>query len=73
MNRMMLKNNDLFNKTILVNKIQCKKCKDIIESKHVHDFKWCKCKSIAVDGGLEYLRRIGNFEDIIELSEFEKN
>ena len=73
MNRMMLKSNDLFNKKILVNKIQCKKCKDIIESKHVHDFKWCKCKSIAVDGGLEYLRRIGNFEDIIELSEFEKN
>ena len=72
MNRMMLKSNDLFNKKILVNKIQCKKCKDIIESKHVHDFKWCKCKSIAVDGGLEYLRRIGNFEDIIELSEFEK-
>lgn len=72
MNRMMLKSKDLFNKKILVNKIQCKKCKDIIESKHVHDFKWCKCRSIAVDGGLEYLRRIGNFEDIIELSEFEK-
>jgi len=60
------------NKKILVNKIQCKKCKDIIESKHVHDFKWCTCKSIAVDGGLEYLRRVGNIEDIIELSEFEK-
>ena len=59
------------NKKILVNKIQCKKCKDIIESKHVHDFKWCSCKSIAVDGGLEYLRRVGNLEDIIELSEFE--
>ena len=63
---------DLSDKKILVNKIQCKKCKDIIESKHVHDFKWCACKSIAVDGGLEYLRRVGNLEDIIELSEFEK-
>ena len=63
---------DLSDKKISVNKIQCKKCKDIIESKHVHDFKWCTCKSIAVDGGLEYLRRIGNLEDIIELSEFEK-
>ena len=59
------------NKKILVNKIQCKKCKDIIESKNVHDFKWCTCKSIAVDGGLEYLRRIGNLEDIIELSKFD--
>lgn len=63
--------NDLSNKKILVNKIQCKKCKEIIESKHVHDFKWCICKSIAVDGGLEYLRRVGNLEDIIELSKFE--
>ena len=31
---------DLSDKKILVNKIQCKKCKDIIESKYVHDFKW---------------------------------
>ena len=68
-----LKEKDLLCKKILVNKIQCKKCKDIIESKHVHDFKWCTCKSIAVDGGLEYLRRVGNLEDIIELSEFEMN
>lgn len=62
---------DLSDKKILVNKIQCKKCKDIIESKYVHDFKWCVCRNIAVDGGLEYLRRVGNLEDIIELSEFE--
>lgn len=67
------KTKDLSDKKILVNKIQCKKCNDIIESKHVHDFKWCTCKSIAVDGGLEYLRRVGNLENIIELSEFEKN
>ena len=52
MNNIELKYKDLSNKKILVNKIQCKKCKDIIESKHVHDFKWCSCKSIAVDGGL---------------------
>ena len=71
MNSTDLKHKDIFNKKILVNKIQCNKCKDIIESKHVHDFKLCSCKSIAVDGGLEYLRRVGNFEDIIELSEFE--
>ena len=57
---------------IIENKIRCKKCGDIIESKTRHDFKWCSCKSIAVDGGLEYLRRVGNLEDIIELSEFEK-
>ena len=71
MNNVDWKRKDISNNKILVNKIQCNKCKDIIESKHVHDFKWCACKSIAVDGGLEYLRRVGNLEDIIELSEFE--
>lgn len=50
MNNIDLKHMDLSSKKILVNKIQCKKCKDIIESKHVHDFKWCSCKSIIVDG-----------------------
>ena len=71
MNNVDLKRKDISNNKILVNKIQCNKCKDIIESKHVHDFQRCSCKSIAVDGGLEYLRRVGNLEDIIELSEFE--
>ena len=27
---------------IIVNKIKCKKCGDVIESKSVHDFKFCK-------------------------------
>ena len=71
MNNLKIKHKAISNNKILVNKIQCNKCKDIIESKNVHDFKWCTCKSIAVDGGLEYLRRVGNLEDIIELSEFE--
>lgn len=71
MNSEKTKAKDLSDKKILVNKIQCKKCKDIIESKYVHDFKWCVCRNIAVDGGLEYFRRVGNLEDIIELSEFE--
>ena len=56
---------------IKVNKIQCAKCKDIIESTHRHDFKWCKCGTVAVDGGKSYLRRLGHFENIIELSKYE--
>ena len=56
---------------ILVNKIKCNKCGDIIESMHQHDFKFCKCGTVAVDGGKEYLRRVGNREDWEELSEFE--
>jgi hypothetical protein len=55
--------------TILKNKAQCKICEDIIESTHVHDFRECKCGAIFVDGGKDYLRRGGELDDIIELSE----
>lgn len=55
---------------IIKNIAQCRKCGDIIESTHRHDFKWCKCKAIAVDGGKDYLRRLGDSKDIIELSTF---
>jgi len=58
-------------KKLIKNAAKCKKCGDIIESTHVHDFKYCKCKQICVDGGLEYLRRGGNLEDIIDLNEYE--
>ncbi len=44
---------------IIKNAIRCKKCGDIIESKTVHDFKFCSCGSCAVDGGHDYLRRCG--------------
>jgi tRNA(Ile2) C34 agmatinyltransferase TiaS len=54
---------------ILSNKAQCKLCKDIIESKHRHDFKWCKCGQMYIDGGKEYLRRgAKDLDNIIELS-----
>ena len=56
---------------ILVNKIRCKKCNEVLESTHVHDFKRCKCGAVAVDGGKEYLRRCGYREDWEELSECE--
>ncbi|MBD9045673.1 MAG: hypothetical protein EGR29_02660 [Faecalibacterium prausnitzii] len=54
---------------IVRNMIRCKKCRDVIESCTVHDFKFCSCGSCAVDGGHEYLRRCGNPEDWEELSE----
>ena len=40
------------------NQAQCNKCGDVIESKSVHDFVTCSCRSIAVDGGLDYSRRV---------------
>jgi hypothetical protein len=51
------------------NAAQCAKCSTIIESKNRHDFVSCQCGSIFVDGGLEYVRRGGDLEDIIDLTE----
>ena len=51
---------------ILRNMAQCKLCGDIIESTHVHDFKFCKCGAIFVDGGKEYLRRGGKDLNLIK-------
>lgn len=54
---------------IIVNKIKCKLCGDVIESTHHYDFKACLCRSVYVDGGHDYLRRVGNRENWEELSE----
>lgn len=64
--------NDVVRMIILTNKIRCRKCGDILESKSVHDFKMCRCGSVGVDGGRSYLRRIGDPIDYDEWSEFEK-
>ena len=56
---------------IIKNAIRCKKCNDIIESVSQHDFKFCKCGAVAVDGGKAYLRRCGYRDDWEELSECE--
>ena len=53
---------------IRTNKIKCKKCGDIIESKSTNDYKKCSCGAVAVDGGKNYLKRIGNEEYYEELS-----
>lgn len=55
---------------IIHNRIRCKLCGDIIESEYTHDFKFCKCGAVAVDGGKEYIRRDGNEEDYEDLSEY---
>ena len=39
---------------------RCKRCKDVIESKYRHDMQWCRCGAIAVDGGKDYFRGIGD-------------
>jgi hypothetical protein len=49
--------------------IQCRKCLETIESKHVHDFKLCSCKAVGIDGGISAGNRIlGNLSDIEDRS-----
>lgn len=60
-------------KELTLNRAQCKECKDIITSYHVHDFVYCKCRTIAVDGGLEYARRVGELDCIIDMCEYKED
>lgn len=53
---------------ILQNQVRCDKCGDEPYSAYRHDFKYCKCESIAVDGGMDYLRRLGNSDNYTEMS-----
>jgi hypothetical protein len=47
---------------IIRNSIRCRKCGDEIVSTHRHDFRWCSCGSVAVDGGRAYLKRVGDLD-----------
>jgi len=47
--------------------IQCSHCKDIIFSRTTHDFRWCSCGKVAIDGGFDYTRIIGNYGDFTNL------
>ena len=42
------------------NAAKCLKCEEIIVSKDQHEFVWCRCQSIFVDGGDQYYRYGGN-------------
>jgi len=43
-------------KEIKVLGLRCLRCKDIVWSRHRHDFRSCKCGACAVDGGRDYLK-----------------
>lgn len=56
---------------IIRNAIQCNFCNQVVESKHRHDFRECRCGRVFVDGGKSYLRRGFKHEsDFEDLSEF---
>jgi len=62
----MERKNDMTRNRLLRNIARCKKCNTVIESVTTHDFNYCKCKSIFVDGGQDYVKRGGTDLDLIE-------
>ena len=55
-------------KILILNRVLCLLCDDLIISKHGHDFVMCSCGSVGVDGGNNYQRRIGEDYNMIDLS-----
>lgn len=49
-----------FDRQIVRNRIKCLSCNDIITSYHGHDYTTCSCGKVAVDGGMNYLKRTAN-------------
>lgn len=56
-----------------VNAVQCPKCKDIIYSRARHDFHYCSCGYIFIDGGFEYCRVGAESLDNIKFENIEVN
>src|SRR4051812_1071025 len=50
------------------NSATCKMCNTKMESKEVCDVIICNCGRIAIDGGNEYLKRLGDLECLEETS-----
>lgn len=53
---------------IVQNAASCNVCGDFIVSKHRHDYVECTCGTVAVDGGQEYIRRVGDPRKRVEHS-----
>jgi len=61
-------------KKLIMKKIAiiCPSCKDVIYSRARHDFHYCSCGEVSIDGGFDYMK-IG-FKDIFpEKTEIELN
>ena len=61
-------------KIIRHNRIKCKVCGEIIESKRIYDFVSCSCKRCYVDGGKSYVN-VGAFDlkDVVVMTEYEEH
>jgi len=49
------------------NRARCRRCDGVVESLHRHDFRSCPCGAIAVDGGRDYWRAVGDPADFERL------
>lgn len=47
-----------------VNGVWCSKCNSFIFSRCRHDFRWCICEEIFIDGGFDYTKVGGNIDKI---------
>lgn len=56
------------NQRILSNRAGCLTCGDVVYSAHRHDYSQCRCGRMAVDGGMAYLRRVGERDYMHEMS-----
>lgn len=45
---------------VLRSQVECPVCHDVIASFHRHDFHYCSCGGTAIDGGLDYVRLVGD-------------
>lgn len=57
-------------KVLTKNSARCRLCRQVLVSKHAHDFQRCLCGAIAIDGGTHYQRCVGNFLYFEDLSEY---
>ncbi len=56
-------------KQIILNRVQCRECGEVLTSYHRHDYKTCGCTNeTMVDGGNEYQRYGGVDLDLVDTS-----
>lgn len=54
---------------IILNRVQCKSCGEVLTSYNRHDYKTCSCENqTMVDGGNEYQRYGGADLDLVDTS-----
>ena len=56
-------------KQIILNRVQCRECGEVLTSHHRHDYKTCSCTNeTMVDGGTDYQRYGGLNFDLVDTS-----